>query len=85
MTNLVEWVEAFRIAVRQIAANRTRSILTALGVVIGIVAVTLMGTAINGIDTGFDRSMSGFGDDVSPFDFGTSGPGTGLRPNRNLW
>jgi putative ABC transport system permease protein len=64
MTNLVEWVEAFRIAVRQIAANRTRSILTALGVVIGIVAVTLMGTAINGIDTGFDRSMSGFGDDV---------------------
>jgi putative ABC transport system permease protein len=64
MTNLVEWVEASRIAVRQIAANRTRSILTALGVVIGIVAVTLMGTAINGIDTGFDRSMSGFGDDV---------------------
>ena len=32
--------------------------------VIGIIAVTLMGTAISGIDIGFDRSMSGFGDDV---------------------
>jgi putative ABC transport system permease protein len=56
--------ESFRIAAQQIAANRSRSILTTLGVVIGIVAVTLMGTAIRGIDIGFDRSMSGFGDDV---------------------
>jgi putative ABC transport system permease protein len=33
-------------------------------VAIGIIAVTLMGTAIRGIDIGFNRSMSGFGDDV---------------------
>ena len=46
------------------AANKTRSMLTALGVIIGIVAVTLMGTAINGISTGFDNSMSFIGDDV---------------------
>ena len=59
-----ELVESFRIAAQQIAANRSRSILTTLGVIIGIVAVTLMGTAIRGIDIGFDRSMSGFGDDV---------------------
>ena len=45
-------------------ANKTRSMLTALGVIIGIVAVTLMGTAIAGISTGFDKSMSIFGDDV---------------------
>jgi putative ABC transport system permease protein len=64
MRNAAEWVEGFRIAVQQIAANRTRSILTALGVAIGIIAVTLMGTAIRGIDIGFNRSMSGFGDDV---------------------
>lgn len=38
--------------------------LTALGVIIGIVAVTLMGTAIAGIQIGFDKSMSVFGDDV---------------------
>ncbi len=56
--------ESFRIAAQQIAANRSRSILTTFGVIIGIVAVTLMGTAIRGIDIGFDRSMSGFGDDV---------------------
>jgi putative ABC transport system permease protein len=64
MRNLAEWIEGFRIAARQVAANRTRSILTTLGVAIGIIAVTLMGTAISGIDTGFNRSMSGFGDDV---------------------
>src|ERR1700675_227821 len=64
MKNRAEWIEGFRIAARQVAANRTRSILTTLGVAIGIIAVTLMGTAISGIDTGFNRSMSGFGDDV---------------------
>jgi putative ABC transport system permease protein len=59
-----EFCESFRIAGEQILANRTRSFLTALGVIIGIIAVTLMGTAVKGIDTGFDRSMAGFGDDV---------------------
>jgi putative ABC transport system permease protein len=33
-------------------------------VIIGIVAVTLMGTAILGIDAGVERSLAGFGDDV---------------------
>ncbi len=59
-----EFVESFRIAGQQLAANRTRSFLTTLGVIIGIIAVTLMGTAIRGIDTGFDKSMAMLGDDV---------------------
>jgi putative ABC transport system permease protein len=59
-----ELSESFRIAAQQIGANRTRSLLTALGVIIGIIAVTLMGTAVRGIDIGFERSMGGFGDDV---------------------
>ena len=59
-----EFVESARIAGEQLAANRTRSFLTALGVIIGIIAVTLMGTAIRGIDTGFDRSMNMLGEDV---------------------
>lgn len=59
-----ELVESIRIAFAQIRANAMRSALTALGVIIGIVAVTLMGTAINGIDAGVDESFSGFGDDV---------------------
>jgi putative ABC transport system permease protein len=59
-----EFNESFRIAFAQIRANKMRSGLTALGVIIGIIAVTLMGTAINGIDIGFQRSLSMLGDDV---------------------
>ena len=61
---LYELEESWKIAVAQMRSNLTRSILTALGVVIGIVAVTLMGTAISGIQVGFDKSMAIFGDDV---------------------
>jgi putative ABC transport system permease protein len=61
---LLEIIESFRIAFAQIRANKLRSALTALGVIIGIVAVSLMGTAIKGIDAGVDRSLSGFGDDL---------------------
>ena len=59
-----EVTESVRIAMAQIRANKMRSALTALGVIIGIVAVTLMGTAINGIDIGFDRSMAMLGEDI---------------------
>ncbi|MDQ6764639.1 MAG: ABC transporter permease [Verrucomicrobiota bacterium] len=59
-----ELSESWKIALAQMQANKTRSMLTALGVIIGIVAVTLMGTAITGIQTGFDKSMSILGDDV---------------------
>ncbi|MGI8435759.1 MAG: ABC transporter permease [Chthoniobacterales bacterium] len=61
---LYEVSESWKIALAQMQANKTRSMLTALGVIIGIVAVTLMGTAITGIQTGFDKSMSIIGDDV---------------------
>ena len=61
---IYEFTESFRIAWTQIRANKMRSVLTALGVIIGIVAVTLMGTAIRGIDTGFQNSLALLGDDV---------------------
>jgi putative ABC transport system permease protein len=61
---LYELGESWKIAVAQMRSNMTRSTLTALGVIIGIVAVTLMGTAIGGISIGFDRSMAVLGDDV---------------------
>lgn len=65
MTRLLyELTESFRIAFAQIRANKMRSVLTALGVIIGIIAVTLMGTAINGIDRGFQNSLAMLGDDV---------------------
>jgi putative ABC transport system permease protein len=59
-----EIVESFRIAFAQILAHKLRSALTALGVIIGIVAVSLMGTAIHGMNLGFERSLALFGDDV---------------------
>jgi putative ABC transport system permease protein len=61
---LYELHESWRIAIAQMRSNMTRSTLTALGVIIGIIAVTLMGTAVNGISVGFDKSMSVLGDDV---------------------
>jgi putative ABC transport system permease protein len=61
---LYELTESIRIAMAQIRANKMRSSLTALGVVIGIVAVTLMGTAIRGIDLGFNNSLAMLGEDV---------------------
>ncbi len=61
---LYELSESWKIAVAQMRSNITRSTLTALGVIIGIVAVTLMGTAIGGIQIGFDKSMAIFGDDI---------------------
>ncbi|MCS6988589.1 MAG: ABC transporter permease [Chloroherpetonaceae bacterium] len=61
---LYEFGESCRIAYAQIMANKARSFLTALGVIIGILAVTLMGSAINGIDRGFENSLSMIGYDV---------------------
>jgi putative ABC transport system permease protein len=56
--------ESFRMAFIVIRAHKMRSVLTALGVIIGIIAVTLMGSAIGGIETGFERSLSVIGDDL---------------------
>lgn len=56
--------ESFRIAFGVIRAHKMRSILTALGVIIGIIAVTLMGSAIAGIEIGFERSLAVIGDDI---------------------
>lgn len=65
MRNLfTDLAESFRIALSQIRAHTMRSVLTALGVIIGIVAVTLMGSAIGGIEIGFERSLAVIGDDV---------------------
>lgn len=59
-----ELIESLRIAFSVIRVHKMRSALTALGVIIGIIAVTLMGSAIGGIETGFDRSMAVIGDDI---------------------
>lgn len=60
----IEVSESFRIALSVMRAHKMRSALTALGVIIGIIAVTLMGSAIGGIEIGFERSLAVVGDDL---------------------
>ncbi len=59
-----ETYESLSMAFDQIRSNKIRSFLTALGVIIGIVSITMMGTAIRGIDAGFEKSLSMLGYDV---------------------
>jgi putative ABC transport system permease protein len=63
-TFLTELREGVGISLEALRANKMRSILTTLGIVIGIVTVTLMGTAIDGLNRAFLRSISMIGADV---------------------
>lgn len=60
----IELKEGILISLRAIQANKMRAILTTLGIVIGIVAVTTMSTAITGLRQAFIDSISSFGSDV---------------------
>jgi putative ABC transport system permease protein len=68
----VEIKEGLAIAWDAIRANKMRSVLTTLGIVIGIVTVTLMGTAIDGMNRAFRKSISIIGADM-------------LYVNRSAW
>lgn len=59
-----ELVESLRMSGEALAANKLRSALATIGIVIGIVTVTLMGTAIAGISKAFKQSISVLGSDV---------------------
>lgn len=61
---LFEIKEGLRISFRAIRANKMRSVLTTLGIVIGIVSVTMMATAIEGVTRAFEKSASAFGSKV---------------------
>tara|TARA_Y100000590_G_scaffold387350_1_gene460830 strand:+ start:18751 stop:19962 length:1212 start_codon:yes stop_codon:yes gene_type:complete len=58
------FIENFKISLSAVFANKMRSILTALGIVIGVLSVTLMGTLISGLDRSFEVSMSWLGKDI---------------------
>jgi putative ABC transport system permease protein len=60
----IEFLEILSISLRAIRANKLRAILTTLGIIIGIVAVTTMSTAIIGLRQAFIGSISSFGSDV---------------------
>jgi putative ABC transport system permease protein len=61
---MTELKEGLLISFRAIRANTMRSVLTTLGIVIGIVSVTLMATAIEGVNRAFEQSAAAFGTDV---------------------
>ncbi len=61
---LVEVYEALQIAVRSLSAQKLRSLLTMLGIVIGIVTVTAMFTIISGLEREFENSLAMLGTNV---------------------
>lgn len=71
--------EGLRIAGQAIWSNRMRSLLTTLGVIIGIAAVTLMASVINGLNREFDQTLSQLGADVLYVDQFPWGNNTGAE------
>jgi putative ABC transport system permease protein len=64
MNLLFEFREGFHISWHAILASKMRSILTTLGIIIGILTVSLMAMAIQGLNNAFLRSISALGSDV---------------------
>ena len=58
------FIENFTIALSSVLSNKTRSAFTAMGIVIGVLSVTMMGTLISGLDKTFESSMSMLGRDI---------------------
>lgn len=56
--------EGLKISLSALGINKTRSILTTLCIIIGIVMVTLMNAISNGMDSEFDKSMAMMGRNV---------------------
>lgn len=56
--------ESIVIGFKAVFQNKGRALLTMLGIIIGILSVSTMGTAINGIDNVFNETLGMFGDDV---------------------
>ena len=64
MKIFAEMRESLGISWDAVRANKMRSALATTGIVIGIVTVTLMGAAINGLDQAFLKSLSAMGGDT---------------------
>lgn len=64
MNLFLEIKESIIMSYNAITANKLRTLLATLGIVIGITAVTLMQTVIEGINRAFEDSISAIGADV---------------------
>ncbi len=59
-----EFKEGMKLSLAALLANKARAVLTMLGIIIGIVSVTLMGAAIEGLTRAFNNSIAAIGADV---------------------
>ncbi|HEX5397817.1 MAG TPA: ABC transporter permease [Verrucomicrobiae bacterium] len=64
MNFFFELREGLGISWAALHSNKMRSVLATLGIIIGIVTVTLMGAAINGLNQAFIRNVSSLGANV---------------------
>ncbi len=85
---LFELKESLLISFRAIRANKIRSILTTLGIVIGVTSVVLMSTALKGMDVAFQEGVSSLGSDNLYIDkwswFDNDTPWWEVRNRKNL-
>lgn len=85
---LFELKEGIIISLKAIRANKIRSVLTTLGIIIGVTSVVLMSTAIKGIDEAFQTGVASLGSDNLYIDkwewFNNDTPWWELRNRKNL-
>ncbi len=85
---LFELKEGLIISLRAIFSNKIRSVLTTLGIVIGVSAVVLMSSAVQGIDKSFQDGVSSMGSDNLYIDkwqwFSNDVPWWEMRNRKNL-
>lgn len=82
-------MESFRIALKALNANKVRSALTMLGVIIGVAAVILLVSIGTGVQSQVTGQISGLGSNLlfafpGSFDGGGGGPGGGITKQFNI-
>jgi putative ABC transport system permease protein len=60
----MKFIEAFKLALQSLWANKLRSILTLIGVVMGVASVIMVITLVNGANRYVSTKLSGYGADV---------------------
>ena len=54
-------IQSFRMAIRSIASNKMRAVLTMLGIIIGVMALVVLVSLVNGATTSVTDAVSGLG------------------------
>ncbi len=87
MNLFVDMAESFKLSTTAIFANKSRGALTALGIIIGIVAVITTLTAANGLQSTFKETFASIGADViyvSKRPWVQMGPGFQFRNRKDI-